>query len=72
MITRNVFGRLEYRVTKDDNMYVTREKSGPYKIIKEEPWYKTEPMWGLFFNPPEFDSFIKAAIWLKNNREDLI
>ena len=72
---RNVFGELEY--TLGDFFVLHRTGStGKYVILKREPWYVTDA-WIVYFDiiadkTPEFDSFIQAVRYLKENINDLV
>lgn len=72
---RDIFGRLSYTATNSNKSVfsVTKYKSGPVKIIKHEPYYNTdavifdESKMAFWETAPEFDSFVKAVQYLKEN-----
>ena len=79
-ICRNALGRLSYTATNSRKhvFSVTKERHGPYEIIKHEPWYRTnasimiDTQMAFWEDTPKFDSFIKAVQYLKENLEDLL
>lgn len=76
-ICRNCFGRLSYTATnKGKHVFsVTKERHGPYEIIKHEPYYNTtavimiDSQMAFWEDTPKFDSFIHAVRYLKENLE---
>lgn len=71
MIFRNIFGNLEYRIG-DFFVENHKDRKCPFIIHKEEAWYITDAIMKDFLGIGQFDSFIQAAIWLKNNHAELI
>ena len=78
-IERNVFGDIEYTMGQ---FFVPHRKgyTGQYAILKRDGWFVTDPIWliedsivsPVWFNPPTFDSYIRAVAWLKEHIEELI
>lgn len=76
-ICRDTWGKLSYTAV---NKYkgVFSVTKGDNRIIKHEPWYRTDAMWMLdsqmafWDNPPKFESFIQAVRWLKEHKEELL
>lgn len=79
-ICRDCFGRLSYTAVNSRNgvFSVTKEKRGPYEIIKHEPYYRTnaniflEKEMAFWEECPKFSSFVKAVKYMKDNLEDLL
>ncbi len=71
MKNRNIFGRLEY---KKGAFFVEKKPdvNAKYCILKNEPWYVTSAALYPFFDVPVFDSFVRAARFLRDNYKDLI
>lgn len=76
-ICRDVFGKLSYTEVNKQKLVFSVTK-GDNRIIKHEPWYRTDAMWMLdsemafWDNPPKFESFIQAVRWLKEHKEELL
>lgn len=78
-IERNVFGEIEYTMGP---FFVPHRKgcTGQYAILKREAWSVVDPIWliedsivsPVWFNPPTFDSYIRAVAWMKEHIEELI
>lgn len=75
---RNIFGRIEYGITKKDGKYIfveCRPGCTEYKIKSSGAWTCSNAYEilgrGWWFDSPVFDSFIKAVKYLKENIDNL-
>ncbi len=72
---RNMFGELEFEL---GDYFIPHRTgcTGQYKILKHEPWRVTTAMIVydgiLVEETPNFDSWIQAIRFLKENIEDLL
>lgn len=73
-ICRNCFGKLSYTAT-NSYKYVFSVTKGENKIIRHQPWYRTDAVLSdpvfMWNDLPTFDSFIQAVKYLKENLEQL-
>lgn len=73
-ICRDVFGKLSYTAVNSDKAVFSVTK-GDNRIIRHMPWYITDAKLSvpvlLWDDLPEFDSFVQAVRYLKENLEQL-
>jgi len=73
-VCRNTFGRLSYTLTNKKGVFSVSK--GDNRIIKHYPYYNTDARidTGLVIGDeiPRFDSFIRAARFMVENKEVLI
>lgn len=80
MVKRNIFNKVEYSLNNARGIcfFVECSRGGNYTINQRGPWYITRARlamgpWDPFGDIiPAFDSFARAAAFLKNNINDLI